>query len=437
MKKRSSIYRKAEKPLIKDMMHSSKKGAALLWDESFLWGIMAYETLRKLGLPFELVRAEDVRAGCLEAYSFVFVPGGWSSNKLKTLGDEGSEAIRGFVRDGGGYLGVCGGAGLATSEGLGLLDVHRKPTTERVPSFSGRIRVKTQKHDIWDGMPDSIFHAWWPPQFGDMGRGIRVLARYGKALSDSFSSDLNPGDIAITNNWTELEQIYKINLDPSRIAYEPAVVEGRYGEGKVILSLIHFDTIDDCNGGIILRNLWNYLSNGCVSFKKCETSLSIPKKRSKAYELSLSLAIASELELAASDLIDLGIRNFLWFWRNPLLLQWRRGVRGLEYCTLYVMIRQITVLLDSSIDPKIGKSIKGLKKRLLPFLRKAEELLIRERIALQQGHITYECCNDAAIQTLREDLFSKSKSYGGRFKELLDEIDSIVYRLLCCQDNYR
>lgn len=437
MKKRSSTHKKAEKPGMKNRMRRAYKGAALLWDESFLWGVMAYATLKKLGLPFELVRAEDVRAGCLEDYSFVFVPGGWSSNKLKSLGDEGAEAIRGFVRDGGGYLGFCGGAGLATSDGLGLLDVRRKPTTERVPSFSGRIRVKTQKHDIWDGMPDSIFHAWWPPQFGARGKGIRVLARYGKALSDSFSSDLNTGDVAMAGNWTELEHIYKINLDPSRIADEPTVIEGRYGEGKVILSLIHFDTTDDSSGGIILSNLWNYLLDGCVSFKESETPQSILIKSSEAGEPSVSFVIATELESAASNLIDLGIRNFLWFWRNPLLLQWRRGVRGLEYCTLYVMIRQITVLINNSPDPEIEETLKGLRKKLLPFLRKATELLIRERIALQQGHITYERSGDAAIQTLREELFSKSKSYGGRFKEILDELDSIVYRLLDCQNSYR
>jgi putative intracellular protease/amidase len=413
-----------------------KKGAALLWDESFLWGVMAYAELKKLGLSFELVRAEDVRAGCLEDYSFIFVPGGWSSNKLKALGEEGAEAIRGFVRTGGGYLGFCGGAGLATNDGLGLLDVHRKPTTERVPSFSGRIRVKTLKHDIWNGMPDSIFHAWWPPQFGSLGKGIKALAQYGKALPDSFSSDLNTGDVAASGNWTELEKIYEINLDPSRIVGEPAVIEGRYGEGKVILSLVHFDTVDDCSGGIILRNLWNYLLDSHVSFEKDETPKNNVKMRSKSNGPSISVAIASELESAASDLIDLGIRNFLWFWRNPLLLQWRRGVRGLEYCTLYVMIVQMTVLLKNNLDPEIEKSLRGLRKKILPFFRKARKLLIRERIALQQGHITYKRCDDVEIQKLREDLFSKSKSYGGRFKELLDEIDCIVYQLLNGQDNY-
>ena len=425
----------SEKSGMKNRMRHTKKGAALLWDESFLWGVMAYAVLKKLTLPFETVRAKDVRAGCLDDYSFIFVPGGWSSNKLKALGDEGAEAIRGFVRTGGGYLGFCGGAGLAINDGLGLLDVHKKPTTERVPSFSGRIQIKTRKHNIWNGMPNAIFYAWWPPQFGSLNKGIKVLAQYGKALPDSFSSDLNTGDVATAGNWTELEQIYKINLNPSRIVGEPAVIEGRYGEGVVILSLIHFDTVDDCNGGIILRNLWNYFLDGHASFENDEAPKTNINKCLKANEPSLSLAIAYELEAAASDLIDLGMRNFLWFWRNPLLLQWRRGVRGLEYCTLYVMIGQMTALLKNSLDPGIEKSLKGLRKKILSFLQQAKELLILERIALQQGHITYERCDDAAIQKLREDLFSKSKSYGGRFKELLDDIDHIVYRLLDGQDN--
>ena len=37
---------------------------------------------------------------------------------------------------GGSYLGFCGGAGLATMDGMGLLNVKRKPTKERVPSLS-------------------------------------------------------------------------------------------------------------------------------------------------------------------------------------------------------------------------------------------------------------------------------------------------------------
>ena len=90
----------------------SEKRVALLWDESFLWGLMAYKALKNASLPFELIRAEDIRNGCLDKYAVLFVPGGWASNKLKALGDRGIGAIRNFVREGGNYLGFCGGAGL-------------------------------------------------------------------------------------------------------------------------------------------------------------------------------------------------------------------------------------------------------------------------------------------------------------------------------------
>jgi len=122
---------------------SRRSGAALFWDESFLWGIMARRALQKAGLPFDLLRAEEIRKGRLDPYSLLFVPGGWSSNKMKTLGEKGAEAVRNFVASGGSYLGFCGGAGLATLDGIGLLNIRRKPTSERVPSFSGRIRLKT------------------------------------------------------------------------------------------------------------------------------------------------------------------------------------------------------------------------------------------------------------------------------------------------------
>jgi putative intracellular protease/amidase len=410
----------------------AKKRAALLWDESFLWGVMAYTSLKKLGLSFDLVRAEDVRAGCLEDYAFVLVPGGWSSNKMKALGDDGAGAVRAFVKKGGGYLGFCGGAGLATNDGLGLLDVSRKPTPERVPSFSGRIRLSRRRHAIWNGVPGSIFHAWWPPQFGSLDKGITVLARYGKALPDSFSSDLNTGDVALAGNWSDLEQLYKINLDPSRIEGEPAVIEGRYGEGRVILSLVHFDTPEDCSGGSVMENLWACFLN--VPAERIRSSRRNRRGPAAENEPSAPLAIAAELEAATAELIDLGLRNFLWFRRSPLLLQWRRGVRGLEYCTLDVMIRQVTVLLKTFADPDeectVEKSLKKLRRKMLPFVGKARKLLVLERLALQRGPITYERCDDAVIQAMREELFSKSKSYGGRFKELLDDLDRIVYRLL-------
>jgi len=429
---------------------SKLKSAAFLWDESFLWGLMAYKALKANGLSFELIRAEDIKKGCLKNYAMLFVPGGWASNKLKALGDKGIGEIKKFVRNGGNYLGFCGGAGLATLDGIGLLNVKRKPTKKRVPSFSGRIHLNINKHPIFTDSPihsprrvahSPVFHAWWPSQFLINDKKIKTLAVYGNALPDSFSSDLNVGDVAADCGWKGLEKIYRINLDPKRLLNEPAVVEGRFGRGRVILSLIHFDTTDDENGAKVLKNLWDYLAESSVKVSKCQSV-----KDSDTLILGHSDTVLSELESAVDDLISLGIRNFLWFWRNPMLLQWRRGVRGLEYCTLYIMIKEIAGILkmqDAGYRMQYTeKHLKKIKKMLIPFVDKAKHLLILERHAMQNGHITplsppllrggwggY----DPEIQKLRTELFGDSKSHGGLFKSLIDETDTLLYALIKMQ----
>lgn len=403
---------------------------AFLWDESFLWGVMASRALEAAGLPFTLLRAEEVRAGGLKDCGLLFVPGGWASNKAKALGPEGMEAIRRFIGSGGSYFGICGGAGLATQDGVGLLEVKRRPTRERVPSFSGRIGLTLTDHAIWRGIAGSVFHAWWPSQFMVDGQAAAVLATYGEALDDSFSSDLNVGDVRGSTGWADLEARYQINLDPERLRGEPAVIEGSYGRGKVMLSLIHFDTPGDSNGAAVLKNIWGFLTAGARAGKApLPESAGAPA----AGPSQKAPALLAALEAEVDGLIEFGIRNFLWFRRTPMLLQWRRGIRGLEYCTLHLLIKELCSLARrGALRPlQIEEPLARIGELLFPFTAAAKRLLSLERSALQSGHITYEKCDDSAIQELRTGLFSSSKSYGGSFKALIDEIDALLYAMLC------
>jgi hypothetical protein len=402
-------------------MKTGSKNAAFLWDESFLWGIMAYKALKGLGLPFDLIRAEDIKRGELDKYEMLFVPGGWASNKGKALGEAGRRAIQDFMAEGGSYLGFCGGAGLATKAegGIGLLNVKRRPTKERVPSFSGRIELNINEHPIWVNQDSNIFHAWWPSQFVLEDKEIKVLAAYGKALPDSFSSDLNVGDTEANGGWKEHEALYQINLDPARLIGEPAIIEGSYGKGKVILSLVHFDTPDDMNGAAVLKNLWTYLGGSQDSAEGRSRGSSEAKSK-----------LTAEFERAVNELIIFGERNFLWFRRNPMLLQWRRGVRGLEYNTLYIMIGEIQRRIMQYGSQVANNDLNKIRGMLVPFIEKAKKLLLLERQAMQKGHITYEKCDDDRIKEIRLELFSDSKSHGGMFKELIDKVDNLLFLLL-------
>jgi hypothetical protein len=419
-----------------------KRPCALLWDESLLWGLMARQALREAGLPFDLLRSEDVRKGELSHYRMIFVPGGWASNKMSALGDQGMTEIRRFVAGGGNYLGICGGAGMATENGLGLLPITRKSQRVRVPSFSGPIRLSCDGHAMWHRIARPVFFVWWPSQFQVEDPKIKVLATYEEAQAGAFSADISIVDGG-TLGWSDLEQRYGILLDPSRLRGEPGVLEGRCGRGRVILSLIHFDMPGDKNGATVLGNLWDLL---CLSrpsdfpmYGKRELGRSfqgVPKHILESIE---------EIHAAINDLIATGERNFLWYWRNPLLLQWRRGVRGLEYSTLAAMISEIRRHLNTpglsapdrlpmvinAIDmPYCEEALQEIRGELIPFCEKAKRLLIKERLYMMNAPLSPVECPDAEISRLRQELFGSAMSHGGKFKRLIDPIDRLLYQLI-------
>ncbi|PKN89253.1 MAG: hypothetical protein CVU51_01155 [Deltaproteobacteria bacterium HGW-Deltaproteobacteria-1] len=404
---------------------------------------MARRALMEAGLPFDLIRSDDIRAGILPRYAMLFVPGGWASAKLRSLGETGQAEVRSFVANGGSYLGICGGAGLATQNDIGLLSVSRKSTRERVPSFSGPVRLSLFPHAIWENIASPVFSAWWPFQFHVAPKNeISVLAVYEEAQADAMSSDIKVSDGQISG-WPELEKRYGIFLDPRRLKGEPAVVEGRFGPGKVILSLIHFDTPHDRNGAAVLRNLWRYL----IPDSEWQINKSSPSKKNRlmADDCPECAKTLAEIESAVAGLIALGEHYSLWYWRNPWFLQWQRGIRGMEYSTLAVMIGDIAarLRLDSSVRYETGKSLpefygqsslhedlSTIRELLIPFVEKAQILLGREKEFLTTASLSPVKCSNEEIKCLRQELLGPSISHGGKFKELIDAVDRLLYKLI-------
>jgi glutamine amidotransferase-like uncharacterized protein len=78
-------------------------------------------------LRVDRLDAEQISTGSLDGYDVLIQPGGSGSGQGKALGEEGRERIRDFVRAGGGYLGICAGAYLASSDyswSLHILDAR-------------------------------------------------------------------------------------------------------------------------------------------------------------------------------------------------------------------------------------------------------------------------------------------------------------------------
>ena len=68
------------------------------------------------GLKVTRVTAEQIRGGALDGADVVLHPGGSGGKQGNTLGEEGRRRVRAFVERGGGYVGICAGAYLATCD---------------------------------------------------------------------------------------------------------------------------------------------------------------------------------------------------------------------------------------------------------------------------------------------------------------------------------
>jgi putative intracellular protease/amidase len=65
------------------------------------------------GFTLKVLRPADIQAGALAEQDVVVFMGGSGTSQGRALGDDGKLAVKRFVADGGGYVGVCAGAYLA------------------------------------------------------------------------------------------------------------------------------------------------------------------------------------------------------------------------------------------------------------------------------------------------------------------------------------
>jgi hypothetical protein len=439
---------------VKHLVFLKPGKVALLWDKSFLWGYLAVNTLRDLGFRFDLLTAEAVRQGGLNGFQLLVVPGGWASLKSEELGKHGREELRRFVRNGGGYLGICGGAGLAlqVDEGLGLLPVARKPMAERLPNFSGSIRVRqTGSHPLWWGLQgEAPFQVWWPSQFELVDPDkIQILGRYGLPGKDFCVADLNVCDTEAADlDWSNFEKKYQINLDPARLLDEPTVLEGKYGKGRVFLSYPHLETPEDKEGNMALFNIWHDLLSSSVL--ECSDDSDGTKVANIVPVDEQSLERVRGMARETEKLVALGERHNLWSWRNPWLLQWQRGVRGAEFGTIAVLVQGLVRELErtggiTSTYPtpsslKIDAQFEKLVELWGLFRDKGRALVEEEAQNLNDKKANNGEALSSLARDLRTEIFNcvrcyGSRSYGGLYRQLLDQIDSLLLGTLLADLN--
>jgi hypothetical protein len=199
------------------------------------------------------------------------------------------------------------------------------------------------------------------------------------------------------------------------------------------------ETPGDAPGNTALFNIWyDLLNNSVVRAHGDFDKVSPPRITEVGGKI---LERIGEIAREARMLVALGERHSLWSWRNSWLLQWKRGVRGAEYGTISVLLTGLVDELEKTGAVAIV-SPTPLKVEMVEEVQRLEELWRlfqgKSRFLLEEEGRELNCENEInssklspELRTLRREVFNcvhcyGSKSYGGLYRRLLDQIDSLL-----------
>ncbi len=189
----------------------------------------------QMGLQCEsdVITVDGVKSGALESCDVLLVPGGSSEMMATLLGAEGKAAIRQFLQQGGGYVGICAGSFLATDRFESCLDVIDASLLSGTCEVPGMGRVSLSERG--DGEVNvkitdngkAVF-----PQTKDV-----LLANYsGGPIFQDDALDRAP---SYTTLATYLSEVNRYDKQRGTMVQTPAVIAGTFGQGRVILFGFH------------------------------------------------------------------------------------------------------------------------------------------------------------------------------------------------------
>jgi putative intracellular protease/amidase len=170
---------------------------------------------------------KQIAGGALKNFDVVIFSGGSGGKESAALGEAGREEVRRFVREGGGYLGICAGAYLACSGfewGLGVLNA--KTVSSRWRRGKGDVQIEMTPR----------------------GNAITGVAAQKHAIRYANGPIIKPdtrGDLPAFEPLAFFRTELAENDSPKGAMIDsPAIVRGTFGKGRVISSSPHPEQTD-------------------------------------------------------------------------------------------------------------------------------------------------------------------------------------------------
>jgi len=180
------------------------------------------------GVVVRRVGVAELRAGALRQFDVLIVPGGSGSKQAAALGTDGCSAIVDFVRAGGGYMGFCAGAYLASNNYSWSLKIIDARVIDRKHWKRGTGQVKIEltaegRHLLAD-------------------RAGLIDIRY--ANGPLLAPDEDPDIVDFQSLAHFRTEINKNDAPEGVMKDTPAIIAGRFGKGRVFCSSPHPEYTD-------------------------------------------------------------------------------------------------------------------------------------------------------------------------------------------------
>ena len=183
-------------------------------ERMFLW----------MNYSVELVGADYVNDIGLAGFRILCIPGGDMYEYAQDISPRGKENIRDFVYDGGGYIGVCGGAYFASEKvlwqgsqlpmtPLGLFaGTATGPINEIIPYPNYtmcEVKIIDQGHLVTQFEPRSewMLYYWGPALIPNRDANVTILGNYGKGNQTAMLAfDYYQGRVFLVGTHPEIEE---------------------------------------------------------------------------------------------------------------------------------------------------------------------------------------------------------------------------------------
>ncbi|HEY3332442.1 MAG TPA: BPL-N domain-containing protein [Capsulimonadaceae bacterium] len=176
-----------------------------------------------------ILTPEDIQNGKLSEFDVLLQPGGSGSAQAKALGEKGRGQIKDFVRAGGGYIGICAGAYLASAHYDWSLAIINTQVVDRAHWARGRGKVTIALND--DGK--KLFEASASQVPINYGQGPLMAPKHDPSLPE------------YTELATFSSEIAKNGAPTGVMKGTTAIATSTYGKGRVICISPHAEGIPE------------------------------------------------------------------------------------------------------------------------------------------------------------------------------------------------